>query len=179
MTIVVDLYVNTDNYDTDYDFVGENMANGQTFTGAIGWLSSITVMLKRVGNPTGTLTAKIYAMTGTYGSTGKPTGTALATSNSWDVSQIPTDITLVGFTFSGANKIRLSKNTYYCLAIEASNGWATDRMKIGEDASSPTHSGNAFYKPYGTWTQKATSDVIFWVYADEVQGPVPTFFRTV
>ena len=46
--------------------------NGQSFTGDGNYLSSVSFYLQRVGSPTGTATIKVYAHSGTYGSTGIP-----------------------------------------------------------------------------------------------------------
>ncbi|MEK7112866.1 MAG: right-handed parallel beta-helix repeat-containing protein, partial [Patescibacteria group bacterium] len=51
-------------------------------------LTSAKFHLAKVGSPTGNAVAKIYALTGSSGTTGKPTGTALAVSNNFDVSTL-------------------------------------------------------------------------------------------
>ena len=53
---------------------------GQSFTGNGGTLDSCVFELGKSGSPTGNAVAKIYNHTGTYGTSSKPTGAALATS---------------------------------------------------------------------------------------------------
>src|SRR5262249_25971905 len=75
----------------------------QSFTGDGGQLKSVKFDLSKVGAPTGYAVAQIYAITGTFGSTAKPSGSALASSNPLDVSSLPTSFALSEFTFSGLN----------------------------------------------------------------------------
>src|SRR5947207_971022 len=98
---------------------GDDVATGQSFTSNGGLLSSAQFHLAKNGSPTGTAVAKLYAATGTFGTDAKPTGAALATSGTLDVSTIPTfPQTLMTFTFSGANQYLMVAGTVYCIALE-------------------------------------------------------------
>lgn len=143
-------------------------AVGQTFTGDGGSLDSCKFYIQRLSG-TGTAYAKIYAITGIYGSTSKPTGTALATSVGVDVSTIPGSHTLTTFSFTGLNRIVLTSGTNYAVTVEYASANANG-IEVAIDQSSPTADGNGSYQDYGssTWNNQATSDYPFYVYRDDV-----------
>jgi len=154
---------------------------GQSFTGDGGTLDSIKFYIKKYGSPTGNCSAKVYAHTGTFGTSSVPTGSALATSGTIDVSTISTSISLVTFTFSGAEKITLTNGTKYVAVLEYGGGDpSTNNIQAGIDDTSPTHSGNASLYDDISWGYVSWSDVYFYVYKDdEAQkvGPFPSHFR--
>lgn len=151
---------------------------GQSFTATAGVLDSAKFSIKRVGSPTGNLVATIYAHTGTYGTnTGKPTGSAIATSDPIDVSTISTTQALVTFTFTGANKITLVDATKYCVVLERSGGSAwngSNYIWVLCDNSSPTHSGTTVYYT-SSWNAYGAGvvDTPFYVYVDDPTGGTP------
>ena len=65
----------------------------------------------------GNIVVKLYDHMGTFGSTGKPGGTLLATSNPVDISTLPgyPNHALVTFTFDGT--FTLEDNTPYVLCL--------------------------------------------------------------
>jgi len=140
---------------------------GQSFTNTnFIQLSKAKFYIRKIGSPTGNCKAHIYAHTGTFGSTGKPTGSPLATSDDVDVSTLPTSLTLTDFTFSGANKINLSASTKYCVAIQAAGADSSNGIEIGYDSTSPTHAGNGSFSNDSTgsaWNADNTYDVCFYV----------------
>jgi hypothetical protein len=144
---------------------------GQSFTNNSGsiQLDSCKFYLKKggiSGSPTGNAVAKIYAHSGTYGTSSVPTGSALATSDNFDVSTLSGSFGLATFNFSGSNRIQLNDSTYYCVLIEYTNGDEFDYVENGHDESSPSHSGNQFYGSEGDWTAQNAVDVCFYVYGD-------------
>lgn len=142
--------------------VGTNKV-GQSFTGIAGVLSQAKLLLKTTLNSSGIAYVKIYAHTGTYGTSSVPTGSALATSDGFNMSNLITSYQLFTFTFSGANQINLSNGTRYCVVIEfveEGNG----EVKVGLDQSSPTHLGNEFYYYITTWYADSGLDCCFYVY---------------
>lgn len=167
MAIIIDSYseANSDNQTNLYS--GANIKVGQSFTATAGTLNSCKWYLTKYGNPTGNAVACIYEHTGTYGTDGKPTGTALATSDSFDVSTLTAGTwKLVTLTFTGVNKITLSEGTYYVVSVEYSGGTAGNFLKVGRDTSSSTHSGN--YSTYITEWVNTVSDNCFYVYKDDL-----------
>jgi len=112
---------------TDGSFgVGDIIRHSQSFTNLSSDynLSSCIFKLQRVSGTAGTVVAKLYTHTGTYGSSSLPTGTALATSNSINVSALSTTFSDVTFTFGTAYK--MIAGTYYVITIEYSGGGAGD-----------------------------------------------------
>jgi len=116
-------------------------------------LTGCRLRLRREGTPTGTVVAKLYAHSGSYGTTSVPTGTALATSQTVDVSTIPTTVAdLVSFYFQDHYHVA---NTYYCLVLKYSGGDANNYVAISYKTS--TGAGNlATY--IVDWTPDITKD---------------------
>lgn len=138
---------------------------GQTFyTGSFsGILDNCKWYIKKVLSPTGNATAKVYAITGTPGTNGKPTGAALATSDNFDVSTLTTSYQLIVFNFSGANRISFSPNTHYVLTLEYSGGDSSNFVRQGNDATTPVDDGNGSFLQSSAWSS-STSDRPFYVY---------------
>ncbi|MFA5696431.1 MAG: hypothetical protein WC917_03205, partial [Bacilli bacterium] len=110
------------------------------------------------------MTARLYEVTGTPGSTAKPTGSPLATSDVFDSSLAPTS-GLFTFNFSGAERYLLVPNTNYIITVQYSGGDTNNKVNIGLDSTSPTHAGNLSYSANGTtWGAIAGYDLIFYVY---------------
>jgi hypothetical protein len=118
---IVDSYSES-NQDSQQFFGITTVGIAQAFTGDGGTLNSAKWYLKKDSGATGIVVAKIYDITGTFGTDAKPTGSALATSDNYDVSSIGTTFELITFTFSGINKITLVDTTQYCLAVEYTSG---------------------------------------------------------
>jgi hypothetical protein len=87
--------------------------------------------------PTGNAVVSIYAITGTVGANGKHTGSALATSDNFDVSTLPATPTfaLTTFTFSGANQLDLQVGVGYALVIVYTGGDVNNRLEIGYNSA--------------------------------------------
>jgi len=167
MSHIIDSY-DESNYDGDGSPVIEA---GQSFTGDGSVLDSVSFYLGKIGSPTGNAVAKIYAHSGTYGTSSVPTGAALATSDNVDVSGIPSgtewvnSTEWVNFTFSGDDKITLTNSTYYVVTFFPPEYVVDNEISIGADISSPTHSGN-FCNYDGGWTGYGVYDLCFYVYGD-------------
>ena len=150
---------------------------GQSFTGSNAFITSAKFNLRTNSGATGTLRAYLYTISGTYGVNSTP-DTLLATSDAVDVSTIGTDTVLVEFTFSGTEQYKMG-NEYYFITMEGS---ATGTVWFGQDASSPTHSGNYWSR----WGARSDIDVCFYVYGEEESTPIvgekyplPPFRRSV
>jgi hypothetical protein len=163
MAIIIDSYSES-HQSTDTE-IGYNYSGvGQSFTASGCTLDSCVFFLKKNGLPTGNAVAKIYAHSGVYGSTSIPTGTALATSDNFDVSTLTTTYGLKTFTFSGANRISLTNGTYYVVTCEFSNGSFGVVIILGRDDITVTHSGNLCNFNTETWIRDNLSDLCFYVY---------------
>ena len=151
------------NQDSTTDINDTIIGVAQSFTGTGGILSSCQFYLKKSGSPTGNAVAKIYAHSGTFGTSSIPTGAALATSDNFDVSTLTTSFALTTFTFSNnANWFTLVNATNYVVAIEYT-GTSSDFIQIGYDGSAPGHGGNYSSLTTTTWTPVSGRDVCFYV----------------
>lgn len=174
---IVDSYSES-NQDQDYALAYYIKRVGQSFTGDGGTLNSAKFYIKKIGSPTGTATVRVYAHTGTFGSSSTPTGSPLAESASMNLSDANTSLTLEEFIFSGIEKITLEDGTNYCVSLEYNNDGfvnSSNRWQIGVDGSSPTHDGNS-YTYVSSYDSQATDDLIFYVYKDDnLISPFPCF----
>jgi len=170
MSILVDNYSES-NQDANYNLFDGNYYEylSQCFEASIsGKLSTCKFYVSRFGAATGNVYARLRSMTGTFGSSGRPTGSVLATSDAVDISGISESLELVTFTFSG-EQYDLVDGNRYCITIEFTGGSTWYRLLVGIDESSPTHSGNLAYTDDGiNWYAVSTEDVCFYVYSDDV-----------
>lgn len=140
---------------------------GQSFDSGVGnKLSRVKFSLKKNGTPVGNMVVEIYAHTGTYGSTGTPTGDVMATSDNVNASILTTTEAVITFTFSGANQIALTASTNYVAAVTGIAGDITNSVQVGVDTTSPTHGGNGVNQSSGVWAAEATQDYPFYVETD-------------
>lgn len=162
MSTLIDSYdeANVDNNDLINSVSG--IAAGQSFLGNDMEVTEAKFYLAKLGTPTGTAFAKIYAHTGTFGSSGIPTGNPLAISNSFDVSTLFGSNVLWSFFFTDY-KTRLYSNVPYFVVIEYTGGNASNSVSITRDSSSPTHAGNKA-RFSGGWAATSTDDYAFYIY---------------
>lgn len=142
---------------------------GQTFTGNGAVLDSVKLFIRKSGSPTGNATAKIYATTGTFGTNSVPTGSVLATSGTLDVATLTTSLALNTFTFTGADRIDLTDTSKFAVSLAYSGGDVSNKVVLGADLSSPTHSGNSYQFASGVYSSNSR-DVNFYVYG--LKSPV-------
>ena len=136
--------------------------SGQSFTAIGGTLDSAKFYLRKFGSPTGTAYARLYAHSGTYGSSSLPTGAPLATSAAFDVSTLTSSFSLATFQFD--NSVTLTAGEYYCIVVEHTGTDPDNYLQNGYDSATPTHSGNAMYRwGAGSWIVDGSDD-IFYVY---------------
>ncbi|MCK5609058.1 hypothetical protein KAR91_44700 [Candidatus Pacearchaeota archaeon] len=118
-----------------------------------------------------TLAAKIYACTGTPGTDGMQTGSALASS---DEIVYTDDVASAFVTFTFSSPYTLLANTNYCLVLECT-AWAEDTISMARtsfDMSSPTHDGNRCYCLSGTPGYNADEDHNFYAYSAGWAGKI-------
>jgi hypothetical protein len=156
-------------------YSGSTIGVSQSFTNeTTSVLDSLQVRLARSGSPTGDVTARIYAHTGTFGTSSEPTGAALATSENVDSSGLnPIGTSTTGnyytFTFTGVNRITLSAATKYCLVIAYSGGDSSNKVVVGLQSTGggSLHSGNnATSTDLSAWTTFSARDLPFSVTAE-------------
>lgn len=140
---------------------GAITAIGQSFLNAVsGTIFSASLLLSKTGNPTGTATISLYAV-----GTNVPTGTALATSQTFDVSALTTTMGWYNFYFPQPQQVVVNTNTSYFIVLEYAGGSATNYISVHTDASTPTYSnGNFATRTGGIWTAVTGTDAIFDAY---------------
>lgn len=130
----------------------------QSFTGDGSSVDSAKFELEKMGSPTGNITVYLYAHTGTYGTSSLPTGSALITSDTVDISTISTK-SLIEFTFSTG--YTTTNGTKYVISI-AFSGDSSNYLLVSSDTSSPTHDGNLSYNASG-WAAVSAWDNCFYI----------------
>jgi hypothetical protein len=163
---VVDSYSESHYVSSTHDLNSANLFGvGQSFTGDGQTLDTAQFYCKKTGSPTGNAVAKVYAHSGTFGTSSIPTGSALAASANFDVSTLTGSMALTTFSFSGGNRISLTNGTKYVVTIEYTGGNSSNNVNVGFDSNSPTHGGNDAYSyDLSAWTAQSAWDVIFYVY---------------
>jgi hypothetical protein len=169
-TATVDTYATSNVSDSTALYSGAYTGAAQSFRGNGGVLKSVDVFLRKYGSPTGNAVAKIYAHSGSFGTSSVPTGAALATSDNFDVSTLTTSNELKTIAFTGANKINIGGGDYV-LSIEYSGGNGTNFLQVCNDAISSTHQGN-LSEYNGSWVASSAKDMIFTVTVDSGTGVI-------
>lgn len=138
--------------------VGNGTITGQAQSYAQGaksaFITRVFFKLRKNGSPTGNAVAKVYAHSGTFGSSSVPTGGALATSSNVDVSKLTSSYVVTEFTFPTPFEAVASTN--YVVSIEFT-GNASNYIEV-EGAASGTHAGNKSENT-GTWAAQAAADL--------------------
>ncbi len=156
---IIDSY-NLSNNDSIFSPSTTNTALGQSFTGNGGTLGGVIIGAQNQTATAGNVNAIIYATTGTFGTSSVPTGAALATSDTVNLTTWPSRLGIVRFNFSGGNQITLTNATHYFLSIEFT---ATLNIGVAVDSTAPTAPGNFASRPSGVWTANNTEDMGFYV----------------
>jgi hypothetical protein len=175
---IIDSYSES-NRSIGYDFLLNHNTTrvGQSFTSnGTNTLRSAKFYLLKVGAPSGSVYAKLYTHSGTYGTSSIGTGNALATSDPVSTSLISTSMELITFNFSTSYTLN---SGVYILSVEYANGNPSDYIGVGQDASESSHSGNMSY--YGAdWNVLPYNDCIFYASTQAVGTtfiPIITFIE--
>lgn len=152
--------------------VGTIYAIGQTFSiSEAADISQTSFLLAKSTGGTGYLTAAIYALTGTPGTNGKPTGSPLGVSSQVSEADLPVTSTLSQFqekAFQFDTPVELSPGDY-CVALILENQSVT--IRVAHDASSLADAGNGFLGTDSeTWDGGYSADVVFKVSVATVGG---------
>jgi hypothetical protein len=134
----------------------------QSFTGRGNKLQTAGLYTVRTGNPTGNVSAFLYAHSGTFDSAGIPTGTALATSNSVPVSSVPTTAGWLEFTFDGTYTLTLGTK-YFIAFVVSVQGDASNHIKHYATGGDAVEGNRATLS--GGWSGTA-SDLVFQIGTD-------------
>lgn len=137
---------------------------GQAFSIANSTIiTSVKFYLSQSGSPAGNVVARLYAATGSVGSTATMTGGVLATSDSIAANTLATDPALYEFTFSTPYS---ASSGDYAVVVYFTGDASTDSVGVCYDYESPTHAGNLV--KHGTNPSaneyESGKDVIFYLY---------------
>jgi hypothetical protein len=139
---------------------GGSYGCGQSFTGDGSQLTKASFWMDKVGSPTGNVVARLYTHSGTFGSSSIPTGSALATSDPIDASNIPSTAAGVVFTFS--TPYTTESGIHYVITVEYEGGGGSDYIHAYFDNTSPSHNGNACSENTShVWSAAASNDLWF------------------
>lgn len=150
----------------------------ESFQGQNKFLTKARFYIKKTGSPTGTVVAKLYAHSGTYGTSSIPSPSnksgALATSNTINATDVPTVSQFVTFVFP--TPYQLVAGTNYVIAIEASAGDASNRIDVQYDTVGSNYGGNA--SEYALGAYGANSGIDFWFDLQEALPQIDKFSAT-
>ncbi len=137
---------------------------GQAFTGNGQGLSHARFRLRRSSSPTGDITARLYAHTGTFGFNGKPTGAVLSESDPIEAATI-TNVDYTWYEFTFPTEYTLVDGTKYCLAVAfAGGGFGIGHILATYSfGAGATHAGNFFTRneTTGLYGTDGSSDTYF------------------
>lgn len=139
---------------------------GQTFTTAAAptyYLSEALVRVEKIGSPTGTLTARLYATLA-----GSPVGAALASSAAVNVAGLTANMTEQLFTFS--SDYLMSASTTYYIAVELDSADVDGSNHIGMAAnwaSNEVHAGTLYFYNNSAYSSYADQETVFYLYGTE------------
>jgi len=146
---------------------------GQSFTGNGSQLTSCSFYLRYSITPlTGTLYATLYAHTGTYGTSGKPTGPILASSKSVNCSLVTDTDSLINFGFVGAQRVTPVNGTKYVIVL-VHIGDASGNRCWARRTDASAHAGNGSYKDTNWIVIPAGIDFIFYVFSGDPVDVTP------
>lgn len=145
--------------------INNNSAVAQIFTPSVpGLIQSAAFSLSKVGSPTGNIIAKLYNISGSYGSTAIPSGGSLLSSSTVDASTLTGSQTEYSFNFgrTSLNNSPLLVGNNYAISVEYSGGDANNYVYVGSAAQATPPGGNSANKGVasGTWLAQST-DLVF------------------
>lgn len=142
----------------------EDSAQAQAFTVTQpANLTKVQFYLKKVGTPTGSGRARIYAITGTYGTSAEPTGAVLAYSDPFDWTTLTTTSQWVTLNFTDENQIYLTEG-HYAIVITADLSSSVSGTRYIAVGTGIGHDGNLASYENGAWDTSALRDLLFYVY---------------
>ena len=141
-------------------YQGNNEQVGVAITLSSGEsLQCVKFYLKKFGNPTGVMQAKIFASSGIVGTNAIPTGTALATAIDVEASDVTGSFAMVPFWFE---EPYVASSGDMCIVLQYKSGDVNNYLIAGAD-SSLSSSGNSFKANTSNsgWSVDTTQDLVF------------------
>jgi hypothetical protein len=170
--VVLDEYPDS-NFDQHFSHATIDARAQAVRLGAAARITRAEFSMFQQNGPTGSLYARLYAASGTFGSSAVPTGAALAESAAVDVTTLPGAYDMIPFDF--ATPPRIEADTTYCIAVEfdGTPAGATGYPLVGGDVFSATHAGNisSRNRSTGLWSATPSQDLIFRLTGFKVPPP--------
>ena len=140
-----------------------NSIVGQSFNCTeIGQITSVWFNISKSNNPTGLLTAHLYAHNGTLGINSTIIGSSLATSDTLNSSTLTAAYVAHQFNFTGYQQALVQAGTQYCIVLKAGAGIAApNTVRLLADNTAPSHEGNFVYYQNGAFGYDASYDIWF------------------
>ena len=159
---VIDSYEGTDDTGAYYGDIGYYIGQALTMGGTDRDIcaAKFNVAVENTGGVSIDVAAKIYACTGTPGTDGMITGSALATSNT--IQFTSTSTAWITFTFS--TSYTLSASTNYCIVLECIAVVGNMIIAPTMDTSAPSHGGNTCLNVIGLDDYEVANDTNFVMY---------------
>ena len=157
----IDTYATSNQSGSVTQYNGNNEQVGIAITLSSGEsLQSVQFYLKKLGSPPGVMQAKIFASSGTVGTSGVPTGSVLKTSIDVNTSVLTTSFAMVNFWIE---EPYVASAGDICILLEYKMGDSSNNVIIGTDSSSATHGSNVFKTNTSNtgWSADTSQDLIF------------------
>ncbi len=154
---------------------------GFSFTGIGGKITVAKLKFAKSSSFAGTLQVKIFAHTGTYGTSSLPTGDALDTSTRvLDMSEVPIATTVQMFSFPFAGDLVLEKGVHYCLLGELTSTEVNTSTRILYIIASTNlgHNGNSFAYSTASSQWALASDADVWFNVSGKPEPLSIGYKT-
>ena len=129
--------------------------------------------LYKAGSPTGKMVARLYAHSGTFGSSSVPTGAILAESDELDIESLDGTPTWRDFIFTGDNLYSLTENTYYCIVFALKSGVVNGSNYVRVRYNSADVHGGNYALRFNGWLVYSGYDIAFYVYGEEEAVFIP------
>lgn len=172
---ILTLYDSSNDVSEAVDFTGDGAGAFRRLAQSIrvgqnSVMDGAELFLDRLGTPGGSVYLEVHA-----NSAGVPSGTALITSDSILVADIPTGgAVLVRFNFQ--ERLKLLKNTTYWIVARTTSTYTyttgVDELRWHRDTTEPryiTSEGSAVYDAVPVWTADATKDFVFTLFGHQAE----------
>ena len=169
-------YITNDFWDgqsLEYLYDGSSDGLSQSFIAEGNrYLTNVMFSLGKQNSPTGTIVAKLYNHSGTFGTSSVPTGTALATSGTISAADLSESYTIAQFYFP--SPYQLTSGNYYCITVEFTSTFSNSSNYVEvSNNQTGTHDGNMARLDGGSWTADSGEDLNFKILM-RVDSNVPT-----
>lgn len=152
--------------------------SGESFTPSVsGNMLNAGFYLRKTGAPTGTYVYSLYAITGTPGTTAKPTGAALAQSYSMNIASIPTSETYIEAPINGGYPLVVGTHYFITVDFTFVSSGAGNSVRVGGDVSTSDSGANGATYSSGAWSADTNTFIKFFAYAGIPTGNISIYTK--